>query len=216
MTEAREHPDDIDVLDVLVFLATNIRLLVAVPLIIAALTYGVITLLPEEHTAFYRLEFPPSVHPYIADPIVIAAIKNDTLARASIVNGGVTWFFKARSEKDAVNAVTTARNAALDAVSSMTPTDVVLEAGNYMGLSAAGVAWQVSTIKKWAEFLKKEPVTTTSNLKRGAWMATTAALSLILTLLFLIMRNVVRSAELTPEGAAKMARIKASLPWMRR
>jgi hypothetical protein len=178
---------------------------------VAALTYVAITFLPEKYTAFYKLELPSSVHPYIADPIFIAAIKNDTAAKASFVNGDLAWTFEAQSEKDAIDAVTAARNAALDAVSGLTPADIAVEGENAMGLSAAGVARQVSTVKRWAEILKEEPVAATSNVKRGVWVATLTALSFIFVLLFLIIRNIIRSAEKTPEGAAKMAKIRESL-----
>jgi hypothetical protein len=216
MTDTRECSDEIDVLDVLVFFAANIRVLVAVPLIIAGLTYGALTLLPEEHTAFYKLELPPSVHPYFTDPIVLAAFGNDGPVKPTMVNGSVTWFFEARSEEEAASAVTIARDAALDAVSDLTPTDIAAEAGGYLGLSEAGVAKQVSIIKRWAEILKKEPVVATSNVKGGLWIATMAVMSFVFTFLLLVVRNVFKSAKMTPEGAEKLKKIRESLALRKR
>jgi hypothetical protein len=211
MKDPRDHSDETELLDVLVFLAANIRALILVPLIFSGLAYVALALLGEEHTAFYNLEFPPSVHPYIVDPIVMAAFANDSAAKPTVVDNGIRWFVEAGSEQDAVTAITAARSAALDAVSGLVAADIVAEAGGYLGLSEAGVAKQLSTVRRWAQTERREPVVVSSNVAGGIWIATLSALSFIFTILFLVGRDVVRTASLNPQGAAKIAKIRAGI-----
>jgi hypothetical protein len=215
MLDPRPRSDETEFLDVLVFLATNVRVLIVVPLIFWGLAYIAVALWQKEYTAYYNLQFPPSVHPYIVDPIFMAAFTSDSAAKPAMVNGGIRWFAEARSEKEAVAATTAARNAALDAVSDLVAANIAAEAGGYLGLSEAGVAKQLSTVRRWAQIVRREPVQVSSNVKGGIWIASLSALSFIMTLLFLMVRQVVRLAQTTPEGAAKLAKIKRSLLFRR-
>lgn len=205
----QEHYE-VSLLDILVFFAEHVRLLIAVPLGATALMYCILLFDPEQYTARFRLELPPSVHPYVADPIFLAALNNGGPAKVAINDDGLEWLATAPTKDAAEVAVKLARNTALNAVANLDPADLS-RGWNDPSLFHVDLAEQVSAVKRWAEVLKAQPVPVENDRKTALWLVTTGIFSFVGGLLFAVIRRLVRSVARTPDGAQKVARIKTAL-----
>lgn len=200
----------ISIIDILVFISENLRFFIAVTFSAVFITYCALFFVTEKYTASFRLELPPSVHPFVADPIFLAAMRNNGPANVNFEDGTLHWSAIAQSRDAAESLVKLARNSALDAVSDLDPANLS-RGWNDPSLFTINLVEQVSTVKRWAALMKTKPISIESNRKPALWLFGSALFSLVAAVVFKACYKLLEAVKRTPEGAQKVARIKSGL-----